>query len=75
MPCESVHTDDDIPTVPFDVARFPQGVLVFQCFLWLHRYYKVNEVQKFTFSKKKDESQNDVTVSSFAKKLDTCGLF
>ena len=26
------------------------------------RYYKVNEVQKFTFSKKKDESQNDITV-------------
>ena len=27
------------------------------------RYYKVNEVQKFTFKRKKDELKNDVTVS------------
>ena len=28
------------------------------------RYFKVNEVQKFTCSRKKDESTNEVSVSS-----------
>ena len=39
-------------------------MLLFYCLYHFYpcRYYKVNEVQKFTFSKKKDESQNDITV-------------
>ena len=36
---------------------FIVNIILYPC-----RYYKVNEVQKFTFSKKKDESQNDITV-------------
>jgi hypothetical protein len=42
-------------------VRFP-SILAFTHCTCPCRYYKVNEVQKFTFSRKRDESNNDVTV-------------
>jgi len=55
--------------IGFEFHYYLTGVIVSHFSLLIFvllncRYYKVNEVQKFTYSRRKDTSKNDVTVSS-----------
>ena len=69
--------DHKIKIKAYLLAGLFQARAVYQVYWWLcfllnfRRYYKVNEVQKFTFSRRKDTNTSDVTVTIFCCRIFT----